>query len=105
MKKKQTIEQKIKTYLRSGFFDRKPRLTTPQVVEYANSKGADWSVLEVSDWKYSGSSENNYFTSGGSREYKGYSVIRDGRVIYNSTETYRKIGDLLRELPNYEELK
>ena len=104
---KNTIEQKIKTYINARYDEKKPRLTTPQVVEYANTKGANWRVHSTSCEKRTSCAGMRYSTGGGTREYLGYRVGRKGEIrdFFDSTETYRTIGDLLRQLPNYDSLR
>jgi hypothetical protein len=103
---KKTVEEKIKEYIKAGFFERKPRLTTPEVVAYANTHGAKWRVSSMSRKKNSKPAGFTYYTSGGTREYTGYTVRAEGERydLFDSTETYRTIGDLIRKLPNYNEL-
>lgn len=98
-----TTEQKIIQYINAGFFDKKPRLTTREVVEYANSKGANWIICDTQSNKRVSRSGMTYSTGGGSKTYSGYRVRRQGEVqdIFDSTETYRNIGDLIDQLPNY----
>lgn len=113
MKDTRTTEEKIKAYISAGYFDKKPRLTTPQVVEYANANGAEWTISSSNTEKRTKSAGMRYTTGGGTRSYSGYKVYsangnKNGfasRVeIYDSTETYRTIGDLIRKLPNYSNL-
>jgi len=101
-----TTEQKIVEYIKAGYFDKKPRLTTKEVVEYANNNGATWVLNKKECEKHIKYAGMRYNTGGGTRTYKGYTVSEKGnfRDFFDSTETYRTIGDLLNHLPNYREL-
>ena len=115
------IKQKISEYINAEYGDKKPRLTTLEVVEYANSVGAKWTVSKSEETKTTKCDGMRYTTGGGTRTYTGYRVSSHQMInswkgavntkkmgyieIYNSAETYRNIGDLLRHLPNYRNLK
>jgi len=116
-----TTKQKISEYINAGYGDKKPRLTTLEVVDYANSVGAKWTVSKSEETKTTKCAGMRYTTGGGTRTYTGYRVSSHQMVnswkgsvntpkmgyiqIYNSAETYRTIGDLLIHLPNYRNLK